>query len=873
LRALIPAPLGDALPEAETSEALGRRCAARLIEFANRLPLVLIFEQLDDADASSLALLEALAERLEGAPLLLVLTMTPSMARSLMAARAATRLRMPASALVVELDPISEADIQIHLALQLPNVAAERHGELAAALRRLSGGNGLLLSELTRAIEDGEIDAAADISDLERLPTSLMGVAQHRVALLAGAAVETLELAALAGEVIRPELLFDLLPRSANDITADLESAIERGLLADTTEGGLRFRHGIFREALIRRQSSLRRRRRHQEIANWLAARQDARPEDIGHHAEQAGDYALAYDAFLRAGEAAERVFALPEAARDYRRAVTLGGRAGVDDATLDDLRLRIADALLLTDRDAARREITRVATRADLRGDARLLARAQQRRAVLLYEDGHASDAQAMLEEILPALAAGDDHRAHALALTYAGYCYGSANDLPALDRVAGELVELAAGARQPAYRAMALQFQAGVLVARGEPAAAPSMARESVEIMAELGRYDRATDYAAVALMRVDIPSNLAQPDAVDALLRRGEELQALRNERLGAELPYEPAFLALRFLRGDWAQTRQVLSDQTAQGVRDHMPGVVRDILHNVAADLALAEGRAADADAGSALIAPAPADGPGEHSLPQWLSAVDRRITLALQRSDLDGARAWHVALERALARRQHAPGAVLSTLIAAQLSLAHGQLERANQLARQARDAARASDNLLLELRAQRVETAVLRQRADVNGALAVSRLAAAEAEAARLPYYALLNWLDAAEAAATLADTRAEAVALVDRCLAGSTLLGAFAARQLALRVRERLQAVRTDWPAGVTAREVDVLRLLALGLADRAIAERLFISPRTVTTHVGNLLGKTATANRTELAMWAVQQGLVTPEPGEAGS
>jgi DNA-binding CsgD family transcriptional regulator len=269
----------------------------------------------------------------------------------------------------------------------------------------------------------------------------------------------------------------------------------------------------------------------------------------------------------------------------------------------------------------------------------------------------------------------------------------------------------------------------------------------------------------------------------------------------------------------------------------------------------------------------LIAPTPADGPGGHSLPQWLSAADRRITLALQRFDLDAARGWHVALDRALELRQHAPGAVLRDAIAAQLSLAHGQPERAIQLARQTLDAARATGNLLVAQRAQRVETAGLRLRSEFKTAFEGSRLAAADAEAARLPYHALLNWLDAAEAAAAMADTRAEAVALIDRCLAGSTLLGAFAARQQALRVRERLQAARADWPAGVTAREVDVLRLLALGLADRAIAERLFISPRTVTTHVGNLLGKTATANRTELAMWAVQQGLVTPELGDAES
>jgi DNA-binding CsgD family transcriptional regulator len=53
---------------------------------------------------------------------------------------------------------------------------------------------------------------------------------------------------------------------------------------------------------------------------------------------------------------------------------------------------------------------------------------------------------------------------------------------------------------------------------------------------------------------------------------------------------------------------------------------------------------------------------------------------------------------------------------------------------------------------------------------------------------------------------------------------------------------------------AGVTSRETDVLGLLTEGLTNRQIAERLFLSPRTVDTHVANLLAKTGTADRFEL-------------------
>ena len=50
----------------------------------------------------------------------------------------------------------------------------------------------------------------------------------------------------------------------------------------------------------------------------------------------------------------------------------------------------------------------------------------------------------------------------------------------------------------------------------------------------------------------------------------------------------------------------------------------------------------------------------------------------------------------------------------------------------------------------------------------------------------------------------------------------------------------------------GVTARELDVLRLVAEGLTSRDIAERLYLSPRTVEKHVERLLAKTGAGNRT---------------------
>ena len=62
-----------------------------------------------------------------------------------------------------------------------------------------------------------------------------------------------------------------------------------------------------------------------------------------------------------------------------------------------------------------------------------------------------------------------------------------------------------------------------------------------------------------------------------------------------------------------------------------------------------------------------------------------------------------------------------------------------------------------------------------------------------------------------------------------------------------------------------LTPREMDVLRLLAEGLPNRKIGERLSINERTVKYHVAAILAKLEAANRTEAVMRAIERGLIT--------
>ena len=64
-----------------------------------------------------------------------------------------------------------------------------------------------------------------------------------------------------------------------------------------------------------------------------------------------------------------------------------------------------------------------------------------------------------------------------------------------------------------------------------------------------------------------------------------------------------------------------------------------------------------------------------------------------------------------------------------------------------------------------------------------------------------------------------------------------------------------------------LTAREVEILKLVAQGLPNQEIAEKLVISERTVRTHVTNILSKLHLANRTQAALYALREGLTDLE------
>ncbi|KFG74785.1 response regulator [Streptomyces mutabilis] len=110
------------------------------------------------------------------------------------------------------------------------------------------------------------------------------------------------------------------------------------------------------------------------------------------------------------------------------------------------------------------------------------------------------------------------------------------------------------------------------------------------------------------------------------------------------------------------------------------------------------------------------------------------------------------------------------------------------------------------------------------------------------------------------------ADQLAEAVRVV---AAGDALLAPGVTRRLITefsRMRDRPRAPLKERVGDLTERETEVLALIAQGLSNAEIAQRLVVAEQTVKTHVGRILLKLGLRDRTQAAVFAYESGLVRP-------
>jgi len=139
-----------------------------------------------------------------------------------------------------------------------------------------------------------------------------------------------------------------------------------------------------------------------------------------------------------------------------------------------------------------------------------------------------------------------------------------------------------------------------------------------------------------------------------------------------------------------------------------------------------------------------------------------------------------------------------------------------------------------------------------------------ARLAPALAEALHLA---------AADAYHAMTEPRPHRPALAPEAAAGELrrevragLMDGDAAEAVLGAAGHRVRPVRREWPADLSGREVEVLRLLARGFSNRQVAERLYISPKTVGHHVQHVYQKIGVSTRPAATLFAVQHDLLPP-------
>jgi DNA-binding NarL/FixJ family response regulator len=229
-------------------------------------------------------------------------------------------------------------------------------------------------------------------------------------------------------------------------------------------------------------------------------------------------------------------------------------------------------------------------------------------------------------------------------------------------------------------------------------------------------------------------------------------------------------------------------------------------------------------------------------------------------LALLRLAQGEGAAAQAAIRRALDEASDRPDRTRLLPAFVEIALAGGDLPAARGAADELARAAEELEAPLLRATAAAAEGEVLLAEGDARAALAALRAAWAGWQELEAPYEAARARVGIGLACRALGDRDSAAMEL-DAARWAFQRLGA--APDLA-----RLEALAGDGPAGaaggLTAREVEVLRLVATGRTNRAIASELVLSERTVDRHVSNILTKLGVPSRAAATAWAYEHRLV---------
>jgi class 3 adenylate cyclase/DNA-binding CsgD family transcriptional regulator len=864
----------ERIPELEPSAPLGDPAEARFRMFESirqflaglggRRTLLMLLDDLHWADAPSLRLLEFLAPELARSRILLVGTYraTELSRRHPLSNTLGALARAPHFARL-NLAGLNDEEVQAFIAGEGATVPPG----LATTLHDQTEGNPLFLREIVRFLEQrGALGADGVSTAAVRIPEGVTEVIGRRLNLLSAGCNEVLALAAVIGRDFACEVLQRAAaPLSEDMILEALDEAVAAHVVEEVAPERYRFTHNLIRMTLYDELRIARRRQFHRAVGNAVEAvhRTDLDPylPELARHFQAAGgdtEAEKAIDYAVRAGRRADALLAFEDAVQFFQTALDATEQKAEPD---EPARCRLL--LLLGE---AQRKSNDFADALSTLAEAAKTASAQG------------------LPEILTQAALSYEQTSWRSRLSP----YPPPKQLleTALRQV--PQTERALRARLTGARGRALLYANAEAEARVQVARGISMAREVGDPAVLATNLDHLFDFSW-------------GPESSEELLRSASEMVAAARQSGDVELVHNAHAwrLALHLELGDMSGVDADLDALTRINDR------IRQRTYSMAMlgyhiTLALMRGEFAN---GERLILDLMALTRGSTDVHQDQASM-QIFTLRRDQGRLAGLQPVVGAF-----LRQHAPASIWRP------GLALIYLELAQQDEARAEFEMLAADDFTTIARDGRwlycvvYLSEVCAGLGDADRALVLHRLLSPYAghnivfgagiaccgSADRflgLLLTALGRWCDAEShfeealamngrigARVALAYTKHDyAAMLLARGEAGDrerafTLLKASlqSAREIGMRALEERAAARLNESSGaaagapddLTAREAEVLRLIAIGRSNADIATVLSISLNTVATHVRNILAKTGCANRTEAAAYAMRRGL----------
>jgi DNA-binding CsgD family transcriptional regulator len=844
-----PAPVSD---RATLFEAV--RCA--FAHVAVERHVVVVLDDLQWSDEATLELLPALAEPLSQMPLLVIAAYrSDGLSRDHTLRRLRHELRRAGRLDELTLAPLEPAETAELLAEVLEEVPAP---SLARTIHDRTQGIPFFVEELARALLlTGSLTAGRRGLELAKggevpVPDTIRDAVLISASELSQEARTTADAAAVAGETFDLELVGDI------SSAAGLAELVDRGFVAEAGEGRGAFRHALTREALYADVPWLQRRALHRRLGEALDAR-DGSSMEVATHWLGARETSRAREALLRAAEESGALHAHRDAVRAGRQALELWPEGDEEERRIRTLESYANSAELSGELAEAARGWREVCDIRAERGERDDLAEAQRRLAAVHDLKGDREGAFAVRSAAAEAYAAGGRPAEAAVErLAMANYLRAGADYSGAV-----ELSEAAAQEAEQAervdLRARALGLQGVARAKRGESEAGLEMVRAGLALALEHDLTPVAAElYQRLSLVLYDTADYRRAQGALDSALDL-----CRANGESGTEVACVTCMVYVLREIGEWAEAlrlgRDLISTGTAVWVAEGLVGVIHGYQGKLSSARRLLSSSFAiasqvghfnmsvDTTAGLAWVAAA--EGADDEAaercralLARWERSEDHHYAVRglrwgaaffARRGDLGGAHACTEALT-GIASRTGRPEAMAALAHAiGETALANGDAETAAEQLGQAVELHRGMD--------------VPFERAEIELRSGVSLAAAGEREGA-------LERLGNAYRTARKLGARPLAAEAAREVSA----LGESVARRLGRRA-----AAEAD-SAGLSPRELEVVRLVAVGRTNREIAHELFLSPRTVDMHVRNILRKLDCRSRVAAAHRAGELGLL---------